>query len=285
MQIKENTIAAAKIYFKKQLSNYYPTREIDSMLRIAFSDLFDLNTSDLLLKENKQLSESELLKVIYLVKDLKKHKPLAYILGQWEFFGLKLMVNEHTLIPRPETEELVKSVLDENKNPAPKILDIGTGTGCIAIALKKYLPQANVIATDISPEAIKTATKNAALNNTDINFYCTNITQGLEDNEFDIIISNPPYISDDEKNNLHRSVIEYEPHTALFPPDEPLYFYKVISSLAQKLLSSRGKLFFEINPVYIKEIKTILQQMNYKSVEARKDINQKWRIVKAEKSA
>ena len=232
------------------------------------------------------LSEGNKQKLIELVSELKKDKPLAQIIGEWEFYGLKFKVNEHTLIPRPETEELVQLIVNENgEHDNLNILDIGTGTGCIPISLKNELKNTNITAFDVSNEALKIAKKNAALNNLEVNFKKVDIL-GADNqdliSELDIIVSNPPYIPQKEKELMHKNVLDFEPELALFVDDtEPLLFYDKIADFALHHLKQNGKLYFEINENYGQETKQLLINKGFKNVLVIKDLNEKDRMIKA----
>ncbi|MBI3503015.1 MAG: peptide chain release factor N(5)-glutamine methyltransferase [Bacteroidetes bacterium] len=238
------------------------------------------------LKANQSLGEKETERFKIILSDLKKHKPIQYILGYTEFYGLKIRVNEHVLIPRLETEELVEEILQgtTGRGQGMNILDIGTGSGCIAIALKKNLPEATVSAFDISDEALLVAKQNSILNHTLINFLQGDIlklnnsfTHQL--NNFDIIVSNPPYVQQSEKSSMSKNVLNYEPHLALFVDDtNPLLFYNSIADFALQNLSQSGKLYFEINEAMGNEIKKLLENKGFKNVEIKKDMSGKDRI-------
>lgn len=282
MKISDNTLQAVIRFFKTELIDYFPEQEINSMLYIVLDKTFEIRKKDVLLGSNRLFSESELLKIIYIVKDLKKHKPLAYILGEWEFYGLPFKVNEHTLIPRPETEELVQLILDENNNENASILDIGTGSGCIAIAFKKNRPNASVSAFDVSIQALETAKNNALLNDVAIHFQEIDIltTKQLKTN-YDLIVSNPPYIPLKDMNEMDKNVTDFEPHLALFVEDNnPLIFYKAIAELAKKHLTNHGKLYVEIHEKLGDKVKALFESIGFKEVVIVKDINEKDRIVK-----
>ena len=281
MKIPDNTIFSAVSYFREELLEHYDVSELDQMLFITFKHYFGLNRIDLSMDKDKLLSESDLLKIIYAVKALKKNKPLAQILGEWEFFDLRLNVNEHTLIPRPETEELVQLILDENKN-ARSLLDIGTGTGCIALSLKKNIPDAEVSAYDVSIEALEIARSNSVLNKLEVSFKQLDILNWNEGStsKYDVIVSNPPYITLKEKEVMNANVLDFEPHLALFVEDEePLLFYEAIANYALNHLNKNGRLYFEINEHFGNEVKQLLIDKNYKNVNIVKDLNGKERIV------
>src|SRR5688572_8583660 len=231
------------------------------------------------------MSESELLKFNFCVKDLKAHKPIQYILGSTEFYGCRIKVNESVLIPRPETEELVDWIKTGLKGREPKtILDIGTGSGCIAIALKKIFPQSRVTAMDISEKALEVAAENAQRNNARIDFVLRDILSSPSSAPpFDLIVSNPPYITLSEKAAMNKNVVEYEPHLALFVSEEDaLVFYRAIADLARSILVTGGKLYFEINERMGPAVKKLLGEMDFLNVEVKKDLSGKDRMVRAE---
>jgi len=217
---------------------------------------------------------------------LKEYKPIQYILGETEFFGLNFSVNQSVLIPRPETEELVELILKNHSGENLKILDIGTGSGCIAISLAKNMPSAKVYAIDISEDALSVAKENATRNQVEIQFFQQDILAELPDNIFneklDIIVSNPPYITPIEKYSIHDNVLKYEPHTALFvPQNNPLLFYERIADIGHSLLNKSGFLYFEINALYGKEICQMLQTKGYSNIKLYQDISGKNRMIEA----
>lgn len=283
MKMSDNTIKAVITYIKSELVEFYPAHELNSMLYIMLDKFFDVSKKEVLIGTEKRLSESELLKIIYAVKDLKKHKPLAYILGEWEFYGLPFIVNEHTLIPRPETEELVQLIIKENELSNASILDIGTGSGCIAISLKATIPNSQVFAYDVSKEALGVARQNANKNNVEVTFKEVDILNDEEDLTltFDVIVSNPPYIPVKDKDSMDKNVLEYEPHLALFVENEqPLLFYMAIAEFAKKHLANRGKLYFEIHESLGIEVKNMLETKGFCNIEIVNDMNGKNRMVK-----
>ncbi|HYJ62709.1 MAG TPA: peptide chain release factor N(5)-glutamine methyltransferase, partial [Parafilimonas sp.] len=220
------------------------------------------------------------------LQELINHKPVQYVLNEAWFAGMKFFVDEHVLIPRPETEELVEWIVQNAfTNSRFSILDIGTGSGCIAIALKNKIKNADVFALDISETALKIAALNAQKNNTDINFSKADILQNqikINMPLFDVIVSNPPYITKKESAEMHTNVIAYEPHVALFVPDEnPLLFYNAISDFALSHLKEKGNLYFEIHENFANDIVNLMQQKGFQSIEIKKDLQQKNRMVKA----
>lgn len=311
MRIPSNKIADVVRYFRDELKNIYTKDEIEIFIAYCFEEYLNLKRPDIFLNFNSTISESELLKFNFAVKDLKQHKPIQYILGKSNFYGLEFIVNKNVLIPRPETEELVQLIINENgkarpwnqdrrtKNQEPRaknqdtshltspfsILDIGTGSGCIPIVLKKNMPSASVYATDISIEALELAKKNAKVNTVSVDFFQHDILslKALSlypDLKFDILVSNPPYISISEKEQMQKNVIDYEPHLALFVSDkDPLIFYAAIADFALKHLKANGKLYLEINQRFGFEIKQMLENKGFRNVLLVKDINNNNRIL------
>ena len=265
-------------YFKEELHGITDAREITAWAYLVIQYLLGLNRSDTIVYSNKVISikNSECIKRI--ISELKENKPIQYILGEAEFYGLKFKVNKHTLIPRPETEELVDWILKEDFN---SILDIGTGSGCIAISLAKS-SSAQITAIDNCKKALEVAKENAKLNKVNIKFCMQDILQSTFLLNMDVIVSNPPYILESEKQNMKANVLQYEPHLALFTADkDPLLFYKKIGSLAAKSLNCGGKLFFEINEQYGTEISRMLSKIGFVDIALKKDINDKDRMIKA----
>lgn len=275
----------AQELFKRELSAVYDDSEIQTAFNWVLEHLTKLSPIELRLTFDKQqFTEFQEKQFIQIIEELKSHKPLQYALGEATFYGLNFKVNENVLIPRPETEELVDWILQENTLQSPTILDVGTGSGCIAISLKKNIPNAKVFALDISEKALELAQENARHNQTEIHFLHRDILNNtLEDvSQFDIIVSNPPYIRDLEKKMMQANVLEYEPHLALFVSNEnPLIFYDRISSLAQEKLQKNGILFFEINQYLGMEMQNLLQKKSFSEIEIRKDLNQNERMLKS----
>ena len=273
-----------KTTFLQELSSLYEEQEIESFFYIILEKLHGLKRIDLALNPQKVMDGAHLKQWKNIVSELIKQRPVQYILGETTFYGLSFLVNENTLIPRPETEELVELIIEstnyELRNTKLKVLDIGTGSGCIAISLAKHLPTSEVYAIDVSEEALATAKKNAELNKVAIDFISTNILDvvtlsavaGL-DKQFDIIVSNPPYVRNLEKYEIKPNVLEYEPHLALFVDDiDPLLFYRKIAELAIKNLNPNGKLYFEINQYLGKETVELVKSFGFKNVKLIKDI-------------
>ena len=267
------------------LSGIYPEPEIKNISFLLIEKLTGFSRTEILINKSTVFSAEQRKQLLAFVEKLKKNVPVQYVLGETEFYGLKILVNESVLIPRPETEELVEWVIIENNGAySQRILDVGTGSGCIALALKHELPSAEITAFDISAKALETAKNNAEQNNLNIDFAQINI---IEENDFsekwDVIVSNPPYIPEKEKINMHKNVLLHEPALALFVPDEaPLLFYEKIAYFAFKHLNENGKLYFEIHFDSGEKIVELLQNLNFKNIEIRKDIAGKDRMVKAE---
>lgn len=263
-----------KIRFTESLSPIYDSDEIESFFFLILEHEHQLKRVDLALDPNLEFSEIELQKWEAYCQELQKQKPIQYLLGKTQFFGLEFFVNEHTLIPRPETEELVNWIVADHQNSKKlQILDIGTGSGCIAISLSKNL-QADTFAFDFSYEALEVAQKNADHNQAFVHFVEFDIlSDAWEGDPFDIIVSNPPYVRELEKSQMKLNVLDYEPHLALFVPDEnPLLFYEKIADFAKEHLTENGKLYFEINQYLGQETSEMLRVKGFKNVILKKDI-------------
>jgi release factor glutamine methyltransferase len=284
MQIKKY-----RSQFIQVLSNIYDEGEAESFFYLILEEKKQLKRIDLALQPDLVFSETDLQVWNSILEQLKLEIPIQYLLGKTHFYGLEFEVNENVLIPRPETEELVEWIIQENlkieKLKNLKILDIGTGSGCIAISLAKNLPNAQVFAIDVSEKALATAKKNAERNEVSVSFIHKNILETLDlEQEFDIIVSNPPYVRNLEKQEIKKNVLDNEPHLALFVEDNnALIFYRKIAELAQKNLCPNGQLYFEINQYLGKEMIELLENMNFKNVELRKDIYGNDRMIFGEK--
>lgn len=277
-----------KTHFFESLKNIQDEQEIESFFFILTEYLHNLKRVDVALNPNFELSDAEVEKWNTILADLQQEKPIQYITGETWFYGLQFEVNENTLIPRPETEELVDWILNSpiTPNPTPiTILDIGTGTGCIPISLKTNLPKANVSAIDVSEKALEVARRNAGSNKVEINFILTNILEVEDLNQhFDVIVSNPPYVRNLEKEEIKKNVLDYEPHLALFVEDtDALLFYRKIAQLALKNLSPNGLLFFEINQYLGKETVELLQNLGFRNIELKKDMYGNDRMIRCKK--
>ncbi|WP_417875753.1 peptide chain release factor N(5)-glutamine methyltransferase [Winogradskyella sediminis] len=280
--------------FHIELDAIYGQHEVNSFFYLCTEHYLDIARIQLTLEPELAITKPETETFFKALEHLKQQKPIQYLLGGTEFFGLPFKVNKNVLIPRPETEELVDLIIrghsQQNKVSKLKILDIGTGSGCISISLAKNLPNAEVYALDISKEALKVAKHNAELNNVDITFIEANI---LDENchsaldaesTFNIIVSNPPYVRNLEKQEIQPNVLDNEPHLALFVEDDnPLIFYKTITEFAVKNLKPKGQLYFEINQYLGKETKQLLVDAEFEAIELFKDLNGNDRMLKGTK--
>jgi release factor glutamine methyltransferase len=269
---------------KKQLAGQYESVELNPLLSILAEHITGWDQLHQALNKETELNESQIFAIEQAAAELKAGKPIQYVIGKAWFMGEAYSVNEHVLIPRPETEELVDWILEyaEIKGTALRILDIGTGSGCIAIALKKALPNSKVTAIDISPKALKVATDNATKLNAEIEFIPLDILNtAFLPNQYDVIVSNPPYIPMQELENMETQVVAHEPNIALFVPDEdPLVFYKAIARLAKLHLKPNGQLFFEIHFDQGESMVKLLDEMHFHA-ELREDLFGKDRMIRA----
>lgn len=276
------TLRELKTIFHSQLSTKFPAEEIDSFFYWLLEDFLDLSRLQFALDPEKEILKVGEAKVNDALARLEKYEPIQYITGKTEFYGLPFKVSKAVLIPRPETEELVEMILSDSKTvETQKILDIGTGSGCIAIALAKNLPESKVSAIDISHDALEIAKQNAILNEVDVNFMNMDILNvDFLPQSYDIIVSNPPYVRNQEKEMMKENVLEYEPEAALFVSDtNPLVFYKKIAHLAKDKLSPNGKLFFEINEYLGDDLVSFLKEIGFKEIRLHKDFAQKDRMI------
>ncbi|MEI8115331.1 MAG: peptide chain release factor N(5)-glutamine methyltransferase [Bacteroidia bacterium] len=270
---------------RKELAGTYSSEEIESLIFLIFEKLKGYSRTQYLLAKDEILDQNERSEIDEILLRLKNHEPIQYILGETEFYGLPFKAVPEVLIPRPETEELVQWIIQENKLAGPTILDIGTGTGCIAISLQKNIPGAMVLACDISLVCLETARRNAELNSSDISVFEYDILNFIPEigiQELDIIVSNPPYVRETEKLLMEKNVLEFEPELALFVSDEnPLIFYERIADFARVQLNDGGRLYFEINEAFGKECSGILEEKGFSEVLLKKDINGKDRMIRA----
>ena len=271
-----------------QLYEMYGDREAANIADIVIENITGFKKVDRLINKQFLLNEEQLQLLNDYTNELLKHKPVQYVLNEVWFAGMKLYVDENVLIPRPETEELVEWIVKtvaSRKSQVASILDIGTGSGCIPVALKKKLLSVEVHALDISEEALTVAKRNAVTQQTEINFHLLNI---LDKNlwrqlpKFDIIVSNPPYVTQGEASSMQKNVLQYEPHLALFVDDEDaMKFYKAIAEFGLYHLNNDGQIFFEINEIMGKQICDLLNQYRYLNIELKKDLQNKDRMIKA----
>jgi len=294
------TVSEFKQKLHNELRHLYPANELNSFFKILIENKLHFSSIDVALNPTAKIEAEHLDFFLNAFAELKQEKPIQYIVGETEFYGLPFKVTKNTLIPRPETEELVDWILTETQDSKLSILDIGTGSGCIAISLAKNLSNAAVAAFDISKEALKIAQQNAKLNNVYINFIQQDI---LEPNvmlgkpmlntiktskhlsyahQFDIIVSNPPYVRNLEKKEINANVLNYEPHLALFvQDDDPLIFYTHIADFAKKTLSKNGRLYLEINQYLSSETVDLLDKKGFTTIEHKKDLFGNHRMIKA----
>ncbi|TRO67014.1 peptide chain release factor N(5)-glutamine methyltransferase [Christiangramia sabulilitoris] len=282
-------IAQLKVQFRDRLRDEFPETEIESFFYILTEYYLGLRRIDIAMNPEHELSEVQMTTFEKAILRLKDHEPVQYIIGKTEFYGLEFYVNKNVLIPRPETEELVEWIISDHSdhkeiNRKLKILDIGTGSGCIPISLAKNIPDSEVSSYDISSEALSLARQNADLNDAEVNFHKVDILNldRLKDN-FDIIVSNPPYVRELEKQEMHKNVLKYEPALALYVANnDALIFYKKIGELAYESLREHGALYFEINQYLARETKAIIEDLGFEA-ELKKDIFGKYRMLKAKR--
>ena len=305
MKISSNLVRDCRKYYASELEKIYGSNEANALIMILLEHYFGIDRVKMALEPELRLSESELLTLHFAVKDLLKNKPIQYILGETEFCGMRFFVDENTLIPRPETEELVNQLVSCSVSQLPSypsfrpkrsgveksptnisILDIGTGSGCIAISLAKLLKNSVVTAVDISEKALEVAKNNAEAYGVNVIFIKDDIlnpkNQELIENQYDIIVSNPPYVCESEKSEMRANVLDYEPSSALFVSDnDPLIFYRKILEFAQKALKPDGEVWFEINEKFGEEMKNLCIEKGFTNVEIIKDFRERDRMIKA----
>lgn len=281
------TVAELVDLFRLRLEGIYPPEEVEALLARTFENHLQMNRAELMIHADRQLHW--FMRHIFegVIRALERYEPIQYVLGRAEFYGLDLWVDERVLIPRPETEELVRWIIDETESKPCRILDIGTGSGCIAIALKKHLPKADVHALDRGAKQLDVAVDNARTNKVDVRFFQHDILErdSLNFMHFDVMVSNPPYIVESEKDDMDANVRDHEPHEALFVPDrEPLLFYRRIVDLAEGHLHTGGRLYFEVHRDHGLEVAGLLQDRGYRDVELRRDLDGNERMVRGVKS-
>jgi release factor glutamine methyltransferase len=284
------TISGALKDLKSQLSTIYDDRETAKIADMIMEKLTGLTKTQRLIQKGQALNAGQEEKLNHFIEELLNHKPVQYVLHEAWFAGMKFYVNEHILIPRPETEELARHIISDSQltiyHSPLTILDIGTGSGCIAIALKKEIKDSIVYALDISTEALEIANVNATTNNVEIDFFQADILNMQQNKilpQLDIIVSNPPYIKQTEAKEMALNVLLHEPKEALFvPDDDALLFYKAIADFAlQYLKPNSGKLYFEINEMMGRDVAELLEKKGFSSVKIKKDVQGKDRIVAA----
>lgn len=285
MKVASNLVRDIRKYYREQLCSIYDYEEANSLVSILLEYYFKIDRVKMALEPDMRLSESEMLTFHFAVKDLLKNKPIQYIMGETVFCDLKFKVNENVLIPRPETAEMIYKIVNSQQSTVNRhcsIIDIGTGSGCIAISLAKTFPESHVYALDISEEALNVAKENAINNNVDVSFIHDNILnlKNKIETKFDIIVSNPPYVRELEKAEMHNNVLEWEPHKALFVSDNnPLIFYRGILEFAKSHLKENGEIWFEINEFLGKEMTDLCHELGFSDINIYKDFRGKERIL------
>lgn len=287
MFVSDNSVKSIRQYFTDRLQSLFSASEIRFMFQEALMVRLNLTKSELILSDTLRLSESDLLYFRSIVKRLLNNEPYQYIVGSTIFYDLRIKCDARALIPRPETEELVDWIVkDAGEKKHMRILDVCTGTGCIALALKSVFTESNIQATDISEDALNLAQLNATENDLQIELFQMDVLkeQLPETMNYDIWVSNPPYIPEEDKEQMHPNVLAYEPHLALFVSnDDPLVFYRRIGEMGLMYLKNGGKLYFEIHEKQGHAVCDLLQTLGYRSVELRKDLQGRERMVGANK--
>lgn len=287
MKVSSNKAIDVYKYYRDLLTDLYGLEESSSLMAILFDHFVSLKRYEILSGSARRISESELLKIHFACKELLKQLPIQYIIGTAWFYGEAFKVTEAVLVPRQETEELCDWIIKESKSSfkersSLRILDIGTGSGCIAITLKKNIKNVLVTALDVSAEALQVAQKNAAALNAEINFLEADILKNdlWPVGPFEVIVSNPPYVRESEKELMKPNVLDHEPHLALFVENEnPLVFYEAIARFALQSLTENGKLYFEINENLREEMKLLMETLGFSQLGFRKDMNNKFRMM------
>lgn len=270
-------------YIRNALQKCYPMQEVSTLTRIICCELLGQRSIDYYLGKDITLSSNEEQKLKSILERLSKFEPIQYVQGTARFLGRSFLVAPSVLIPRPETEELVELILKESRPTDVSLLDIGTGSGCIAITLAKELPGTHVTAWDISTEALDIAHQNNEMHRASVCLLQQDVfTTPATAEHYNLIVSNPPYVCEAEKEGMEANVLEWEPHLALFvPDDDPLRYYRRIAVLGRELLTVGGRLYFEINRAFGQEMTTMLQEQGYTEVRVRKDISGNNRFVTA----
>ncbi len=286
---KSNLLSDVVKFFKETLNEKFNKSEIEIFADYVFEEFCNISRIDRIVKNDYRVSESEMVLVVNSVNKILQNTPIQYVVNKAYFYDLQFYVDSSVLIPRPETEEIVRWVLESvDFEKKIKILDIGTGSGCIAVSLAKNLPNSEITAVDISEKAISIAEKNSKINNVDIRFFKGNVLDlpTIPDEKFDIIVSNPPYVRMFEKDFMSANVLDYEPEIALFVPDEnSLIFYKQIAEYAHSHLNEKGLLFFEMNENLSNETKDIMESFCFMDIQIKEDFRGKKRMIKGEKKS
>jgi release factor glutamine methyltransferase len=286
MSVNIQTIKDIRFFLSKELTKIYPEPELSALCIEIIKSVTGVSKFHQIYKPESQITPVQAMRIVNICNELKTGKPLQYVMGETFFYNCIIRVNQSVLIPRPETEELVDLIIKENKGFKSNIIDFGTGSGCIAIALALNLKESSVTGIDISEEAIMIARQNAELNKTTISFLTGDIFnfEPSSVEKANIIVSNPPYVRSSEKSQMRNNVLDFEPHVALFVPDEePLLYYKSILKIADKILLPEGRLYFEINESLGKSMEGLLKEFRYSDIQIINDINNKERIIKGMK--
>lgn len=285
IKIHSNSLKALRKYFSEKLDDLYPIEEIDALFFLGLQHYLSLSKLDYMMDAERSVSESDILRFRHLSRELKREVPIQYILGECSFMDLRILVNEDVLIPRPETEEILDDIF-KKIGSIKNAVDLCSGSGCIALALKKNYPNAEVIGIELSKKALALSKENASKNSIDVNFLKADVlNEELTLPQLDLIVSNPPYVLESEKALMKKNVLDHEPEMALFVDDaDPLIFYRAIVKIAVEKLSEEGWLFMEINEKFGKEIMLMLEQAGlHKKLAINKDLNGKDRWVCAKK--
>lgn len=286
MKFTSNLLKTLVVEYTAELQKIYPVDEAKSLIYWLTEAYFGVNRLQLVMHPETRLNESEMLKLLFAVKELKQHKPVQYVVGEMTFSGLRIKVSPEVLIPRQETEQLVQWIAESEINRVSGILDVCTGSGCIALALKHLLPQTDVMGYDFSDQAVTTAKENAALNDLEVSFFVESVfTPAIEGLPvFDVVVSNPPYVLESEKELMLPNVLNFEPHEALFVSnDQPLLFYESILKQSATYLRKGGRIYFEINEAMREEMVRLLGVFGFTEIEVKNDLNGKPRMVRAVK--
>ena len=284
MQITSNTVSAVIDFYRRELSFIYSESELQHITRWVLQKQLGITATDISSNPGMRINESDMVPLEKMCHELKANRPIQYVLGEAEFYGLRFKVNESVLIPRPETEELIEKVMATIQPFShATFLDIGTGSGCIPVAIKKNMPAATVFALDVSERALELARHNASINDVSVVFFQADILKDdaevillseMENKRPGIIISNPPYVLNAEKESLHARVRDFEPHLALFVSDnDPLLFYRKIASIAKKILQPGGSLWFECHAHHAFGVSEMLQKEGFFNVKTHPDLS------------
>ncbi|HZH86568.1 MAG TPA: peptide chain release factor N(5)-glutamine methyltransferase [Brumimicrobium sp.] len=280
-----NTVNEMLLKFSGELNDSFSTREKKQIAKMFLMHYLSYDGTELLLNKDNKVSDELVERLNHAISEINKGRPVQYVLGSTHFYGLDLNTDRRALIPRPETEELVDWIIDLWKGRSPKILDVGTGSGCIALAIKANMSKSHVFGIDVIQNALDLAIENAKRLSLDVTFEFANAMNlhAYSRYKWDVIVSNPPYIPIDEKSEMKDHVVDFEPGTALFVPNEnPLLFYKAIALYAKDHLVPKGSLFFEVHENLSKDIKRILNNSGFTKVEIKKDLQDKDRMIHAQ---